>query len=84
MLWGLPAADARRSPIMPGDADVLTDQQLANLVAYVRAKFSNKPPWTDVDKAIGDARSGVRPVEVYPAPRIDPARLEVADQHETK
>jgi mono/diheme cytochrome c family protein len=83
VLWGLPAADAKHSPIMPGFANILTDRQLADLIGYVRSKFSAKPPWTDIDKEAGDARSGVRPVEVYPAPGIDPGRM-IAGQREAQ
>ncbi len=72
VLWGLPAADAKRSPIMPGFVNALTDQQLADLIAYLRSQFSNKPPWSDIEKDIRDAKSGVSPVEVYPGPGIDP------------
>jgi mono/diheme cytochrome c family protein len=85
VLWGLPAADGRRSPIMPGFANALTDRQLADLIGYVRAKFSNKPPWANIDKDIQDARTGVSPVEVYPAPAIELSRMvaaQAASQHE--
>jgi mono/diheme cytochrome c family protein len=71
VLYGLPAADAKPSPIMPGFADVLTDAQLANLIAYVRSQFSNKPPWTDIAKEVRAARSDISPVGIYPAPGID-------------
>ena len=83
VLWGLPAADARHSPIMPGFANVLTDRQLSALITYVRAKFSNRPPWTGINEDIQNARDGVSPVEVYPAPAINPAPMTVgeADRH---
>lgn len=66
ILWGLPAADEQRRPIMPGFAGTLNDRQLADLLSYVRARFSDKPPWTDVDKDIREARAGG--ARVYPAP----------------
>jgi mono/diheme cytochrome c family protein len=66
VLWGLPAADEQRRPIMPGFAGMLNDRQLADLLAYIRARFSDKPAWTDVDKYIRDARAGGS--RVYPAP----------------
>jgi len=71
VLYGLPVADAEPGPIMPSFADVLTDAQLANLIAYVRSQFGNKPPWTDIAKAVRDARSDGSRVGVYPAPGID-------------
>ncbi len=73
VLWGLPASDGRSGPIMPGFANVLSDSQIADLLAYLRARFGNKPAWSEVDKTIADARNGVTPVNVYPAPAIDPA-----------
>jgi mono/diheme cytochrome c family protein len=87
VLWGLPAADGKSSPIMPGFANVLTDRQLADLIADLRLHFSSKPPWADIDKAIGNARSGVSPADIYPAPTIDPARSpvgQVASQREAQ
>jgi mono/diheme cytochrome c family protein len=66
ILWGLPAQDEQRRPIMPGFAGTLNDRQLADLLAYVRARFSDKPPWTDIDKDIRDARAGGS--RIYPAP----------------
>jgi len=66
ILWGLPAADEQRRPIMPGFAGTLNDRQLADLLAYVRARFSDKPAWKDVDKDIREVRAGG--VRIYPAP----------------
>ena len=66
ILWGLPAQDEQRRPVMPGFAGTLKDRQLADLLAYVRARFSDKQPWTDVDKDIRDARAGGS--RIYPAP----------------
>jgi mono/diheme cytochrome c family protein len=86
VLWGLPATDAQHGPIMPGFANVMTDRQVADLVAYLRSRFGNKPPWTAIDKDVADARSGVSPVNVYPAPAIDPNPRplgQVASQRET-
>ena len=82
VLWGLPPAGGERSPIMPGFAGVLTDPQLVALLAYVRAQFSDKPPWADIAKDIGDARSGKRPVMVHPSHGTDPAHA-VVSQRET-
>src|SRR5262249_40075640 len=48
-LWGLPAEDEQHRPIMPGFAGVLNDRQLADLLAYLRARFSDKAPWTEVE-----------------------------------
>ena len=83
VLWGLPAAEGERSPIMPGFAGALTDRQLVDLLAYVRSRFSDKPPWTGTEKDVREARSGGRPVMVHPSPGIDPAHALVS-QRETR
>src|SRR5262249_51294239 len=71
ILWGLPAQDEQRRPVMPGFAGTLNDRQLADLLAYIRARFSDKPAWTDVDKHIREARAGG--ARVYSAPSPEPA-----------
>jgi mono/diheme cytochrome c family protein len=79
ILWGLPAQDEQRRPIMPGFAGSLNDRQLADLLAYVRARFSDKPPWTDIAKDIRDARAGGSRIYPAPSPPSAPA-LEEARQ----
>jgi mono/diheme cytochrome c family protein len=74
VLWGLPPAEGERSPIMPGFTGALNDQQLAVLLSYVRSEFSDRPPWTDIEKDIRDARTGRRPVIAHPAHGTDPAQ----------
>jgi mono/diheme cytochrome c family protein len=71
VLWGLPAQDEQRRPVMPGFAGTLSDRQLTDLLAYIRARFSGKPAWTDVDKHIREARAGG--ARVYPAPSVPAA-----------
>ena len=45
---------------MPGFKDSMTDDQLAELVAYLRRQFApDKPPWTGVRAAVGQARQGI-------------------------
>jgi mono/diheme cytochrome c family protein len=73
VLWGLPALDEQRRPIMPGFAGTLNDRQLADVLAYVRARFSDRPPWTDVDKDIREARAGGARVTTHPAPTPETA-----------
>jgi nicotinate dehydrogenase subunit B len=39
---------------MPGFKDSLSDDQVAELVSYLRRQFApDKPPWTDVHAAVG-------------------------------
>jgi mono/diheme cytochrome c family protein len=80
VLWGLPPAEGERSPIMPGFAGSFSDQQLAALLSYMRSRFSDKPAWADIEKDIRDARTGRRPVMVYPAPGTDPAQAALSQR----
>jgi len=34
----------------------MNDAQVAALLNYLRARFSNQPAWTGVDKTVADAR----------------------------
>jgi mono/diheme cytochrome c family protein len=72
ILWGLPALDEQHRPIMPGFAGTLNDRQLADLLAYMRARFSDKPPWSEIDKHIREARAGEPRVKIHPAPTPEP------------
>ena len=62
ILYGIPLRDGVPGPFMPGFADMLTDPQIAALAAYVRARYSGKLAWTDIDAQIRRAR-GVRAQE---------------------
>ena len=66
VLTGIPAAEGEHSPIMPAFADVLTDEQLTELIRYVRVRFSNKPQWSNIAKDIRDVRTGARRIGLHP------------------
>jgi len=68
VLYGLPAAEAARSPIMPGFANSMDDKQLVALARHLRARFSNKGPWNDIENSVHEARSAQRAVTVSHAP----------------
>jgi mono/diheme cytochrome c family protein len=55
-LSGVRAVEGERSPIMPGFAASMSDQQISALLSYLRARFSNRPAWTGVEETIADAR----------------------------
>ncbi|MDQ2084006.1 cytochrome c [Xanthobacteraceae bacterium Astr-EGSB] len=42
--------------LMPGFAGALTDEQIVELAAYVRATYSNQPPWPDIAATLRDIR----------------------------
>jgi mono/diheme cytochrome c family protein len=56
VLSGVRPVEGERSPIMPGFAASMNDGQIAALLIYLRARFSNAPPWTGIEKTIADAR----------------------------
>jgi mono/diheme cytochrome c family protein len=56
VLMGIPPREGERSPIMPGYADSMTDEQIAALLTYLRARFSDQPPWTNIAEIVRNAR----------------------------
>ena len=56
ILSGIRPVEGERSPIMPGFANSMTDNQVAAVLNYLRSRFSNQPAWTGVEKTIADAR----------------------------
>jgi mono/diheme cytochrome c family protein len=67
ILYGLPAAEAAHSPIMPGFATSLSDGQVAALARYLRGRFSDQPPWTDIDGTVHAARNTRQTVSPAPS-----------------
>ena len=56
-LHGLHGPAGERAPTMPGFDGAISDEQLAALLGYLRARFSDQPPWTDVADEIKHVRS---------------------------
>jgi mono/diheme cytochrome c family protein len=56
ILSGIRPVEGERSPIMPGFANSMTDNQVSALLNYLRSRFSNQPAWTGVKKTVEDAR----------------------------
>jgi mono/diheme cytochrome c family protein len=74
VLSGVQPVTGERSPIMPGFAANMTDAQISALLNYLRARFSNRPPWSGVEKTIQDARRAqTASLQTSPAPRNVPA-----------
>jgi mono/diheme cytochrome c family protein len=57
VLSGVRPVEGERSPIMPGFATSMNDEQISALLSYLRARFSNQPAWTGIEKTIADARN---------------------------
>jgi nicotinate dehydrogenase subunit B len=59
VLHGIAAPVSSDLGYMPGFKDSLTDDQLAELVSFLRRQFApEKPPWTGVREAVRQARQG--------------------------
>jgi mono/diheme cytochrome c family protein len=56
VLSGVRPVEGERSPIMPGFASSMNDGQVAALLNYLRARFSDQPAWAGVEKTIETAR----------------------------
>jgi mono/diheme cytochrome c family protein len=56
ILSGIRPVEGERSPIMPGFANSMTDDQVSAVLNYLRSRFSNQPAWTGVEKTVEDAR----------------------------
>jgi mono/diheme cytochrome c family protein len=56
VLSGIRPVEGERSPIMPGFAASMDDDQIVALLQFLRGRFSNQPAWTGVEKAVADAR----------------------------
>ena len=80
VLYGLPAAEAAPAPIMPGFAGAMNDVQVVALARYLRARFSDKAPWTDIVKSVHDARSRAHIPAASRAPVVEPTPSGPAQQ----
>jgi mono/diheme cytochrome c family protein len=73
ILSGIRPVEGERSPIMPGFANAMTDDQVSAVLNYLRSRFSNQPAWTGVEKTIEDARRTQTVSLQTPPPRNVPA-----------
>ena len=76
-LFGLPPADGEASSVMPGFAGALDDRQIAELLAYMRARFSGLEAWDGVEEMVRRTRSGEYEVTVRAADGIERAPMNV-------
>ena len=56
ILQGLPWREGQAAPYMPPFASVLTDAQIAELAAYLRSAYSDKPAWRDLPAEVARVR----------------------------
>jgi mono/diheme cytochrome c family protein len=57
---GLRTPGNRAGPAMPAFGDDLSEQQIARIAAYLRARFTDFPPWQNLDRALSDVRKGAQ------------------------
>lgn len=57
MLWGLKPPVGRSGPYMPAFGHSFTNAQAAEIVAYLRARYSDSPPWpVELTREVAKAR----------------------------
>jgi len=61
VLEGIHPAEGQPGPLMPGFAEALTDEQIAQVLAYVRASYSTRPAWFNLAARIRQIRRGKEP-----------------------
>jgi len=71
--WGLPPADGMASAVMPGFEGVLSDDDMIDLLNYLRREFTNEPDWQNLGELVSTTRSGAHTVSVRPADMIERA-----------
>lgn len=59
ILQGIAPPDGERGAFMPGFAGILSDDQVASVVEYVRATHTDLPAWKDVKDEVKRARKAV-------------------------
>jgi mono/diheme cytochrome c family protein len=52
LLHGLQPPDGERGPWMPGFAATLTDAGAADVLSYLRARFSDRPAWLELRETV--------------------------------
>jgi mono/diheme cytochrome c family protein len=60
ILNGLQPGPGERGPWMPPFAASLTDAQIASVLTYLRARFADRPEWTDIGQTVHSIREDHR------------------------
>ena len=56
VLQGMAPPDGEPGPFMPGFSGTFTDAQVVSLVAYLRATYTDRPAWKDIDREVRKVR----------------------------
>jgi mono/diheme cytochrome c family protein len=82
-LFGLPAADGEASPIMPGFDGVFSDEELVELLQYLRKTFTRKAEWPDLPARVASTRKDPASVAVIASPPITAAPVNAGEERAT-
>jgi mono/diheme cytochrome c family protein len=58
VLHGIQPTEGERGPIMPPFEATLTDRQIADVVSYARARFTDLPAWNNLEEQVRRLRTG--------------------------
>jgi mono/diheme cytochrome c family protein len=61
ILHGIGVNEGLPGAMMPGFSQSLTDQDVAQLAAWLRSHRTNQPPWPDLEKQVATLRSKTHP-----------------------
>lgn len=61
ILHGIGVNEGLPGTMMPGFSQSLTDQDVAQLAAWLRSHRTNQPPWPDLEKQVATLRSKTHP-----------------------
>jgi mono/diheme cytochrome c family protein len=56
VIHGLAPPSGRSGPTMPAYGDSLSDRQIADIAAYLRARYTDKPPWAGLEQIVARVR----------------------------
>ncbi len=65
VLFGLPAASGQTTPVMPGYAGTMSEDQIVALLDYLRSEFGGKPAWSQARQMVADTISGKTQPIIY-------------------
>ncbi len=81
ILSGIRPVAGERSPIMPGFADSMSDDQIAAVLKFLRERAGNRPTWSNVEQTVRDARHNQTVfLQTFHAPVNAPAEASPRDK----
>ena len=56
VMHGLAPPTGRSGPTMPAYGDSLSNRQIADIAAYLRVRYTDKPPWAGLEQIVARVR----------------------------